>query len=62
MTIHFFINNYFKNKTNMKKKQYEKPSVEVVELKQTGMLMSSVNSGDVNATMETEWEEEIILP
>jgi len=46
----------------MKKKKYEKPSVEVVELKQTGMLMSSVNSGDVNATMETEWEEEIILP
>jgi hypothetical protein len=47
----------------MKKKQYEKPSVEVVELKQTGMLMSSVNSGDVNATMDDTWtEEEILLP
>jgi len=38
----------------MKKKKYEKPSLEVVVLKQTGMLMTS---GDVNATMETEWEE-----
>ncbi len=47
----------------MKKKQYEKPSVEVVVLKQTGMLMTSVNSGDVNATMDDTWtEEEIILP
>ena len=47
----------------MKKKQYEKPSVEVVVLKQTGMLMTSVNSGDVNATMNDTWtEEEIILP
>ena len=47
----------------MKKKHYEKPSVEVVELKQTGMLMSSENSGDVNATMDDTWtEEEILLP
>ena len=47
----------------MKKKQYEKPSVEVVVLKQTGMLMTSVNSGDVNATMNDTWtEEEILLP
>jgi hypothetical protein len=47
----------------MTKKQYEKPSVEVVVLKQTGMLMSSVNSGDVNATMDDTWtEEEILLP
>ena len=44
----------------MKKKQYEKPSVEVVELKQTGMLMSSVNSGDVNATMDDTWTEQDI--
>ena len=29
----------------MKKKEYEKPSVEVVELKQTGMLMTSGQAG-----------------
>ncbi len=40
MTIHFFINN-FNHKQIMKKKKYEKPSVEVVVLKQTGMLMTS---------------------
>ncbi len=41
----------------MKKKQYEKPSIEVVVLKQTGMLMTS---GQVNATMNgTFYEEEI---
>ena len=41
----------------MKKKLYEKPSVEVVVLKQTGMLMTS---GNVNATMDGEFEEIII--
>ena len=41
----------------MKKKQYEKPSVEVVVLKQTGMLMTS---GQVNATMTDTWTEEDI--
>ena len=45
------------NKTNMKKKVYEKPSVEVVELKQTGMLMTS---GNLNATMNDTWTEEDI--
>ena len=47
----------FQNKTSMKKKEYEKPSVEVVVLKQTGMLMTS---GNVNATMNGTWEEEDI--
>ena len=47
----------------MKKKEYERPAMLVVELKQQPTLLAgSVNSGDVNATMETEWEEEIILP
>jgi hypothetical protein len=32
----------------MKKKEYEKPSVEVVELKQTGMLMTSGQAGVQN--------------
>ena len=41
----------------MKKKQYEKPSVEVVVLKQTGMLMTS---GNVNATMDGTFGEETI--
>lgn len=41
----------------MKRKKYEKPSVKVVELKQTGMLMTS---GQVNATMNGTWEEEDI--
>ena len=41
----------------MKKKQYEKPSVEVVVLKQTGMLMTS---GSVNVTMNDTWTEEDI--
>jgi hypothetical protein len=45
----------------MKKKEYEKPSLEVVELKQQPQLLqSSVNSGDVNATMNGTWEEEDI--
>ena len=45
----------------MKKKQYEKPSLEVVVMKQTGMLMTSVNSGDMNATMNGTFEEEEVL-
>ena len=43
----------------MKKKEYEKPSLEVVVLKQQPtLLQSSVNSGDVNATMDGTWQEE----
>ena len=41
----------------MKKKQYEKPSVEVVVLKHTGMLMTS---GQVQATMDGTFTEEDI--
>ena len=37
---------------------YEKPSMKVFELKHTGMLMAS---GQVQATMNGEWEEEDIL-
>ena len=42
----------------MKKKQYEKPSVEVVVLKQTGMLMTSGNEvlrTDYGEAVEQEW-------
>jgi len=41
----------------MKKKQYLKPSIEVVVLKQAGMLMTS---GNVSATMDGTWTEETI--
>ena len=41
----------------MKKKKYEKPSVEVVVLKHTGMLMTS---GEVKATMDGTFTEEDI--
>jgi hypothetical protein len=41
----------------MKKKMYLKPSIEVVVLKQAGMLMTS---GDVDATMTGTWTEDTI--
>ena len=37
------------------KKKYEKPALQVFELKQTGMLMVSNNS---SATMKVTYEEE----
>ena len=48
----------------MKKKQfYEKPSVEVVELKQQPTLLAGSVNGEVNATMDGTWtEEDILLP
>ena len=45
----------------MKKKEYERPTMQVVKLKQQSQLLqSSVNSGDVNATMNGTWTEEDI--
>ena len=41
--------------TSMKKKQYEKPSIEVVELKQTGMLMVSGEVENYLIEPEREW-------
>ena len=41
----------------MKKKEYERPTMQVVEVKQTGMLMTS---GQVNATMNDTWTEQDI--
>ena len=41
----------------MKKKDYLKPTMKVVKLQHTGMLMTS---GQVQATMNREWEEEDI--
>ena len=42
----------------MKKKQYEKPSLEVVELKQQPVLLAG--SEQVNATMDGTWTEQDI--
>ncbi len=44
----------------MKKKEYEKPSVEVVVLKQRQQLLTGSATGDVNATMDDTWTEETI--
>ena len=45
----------------MKKKEYEKPTMQVVQLKQQPQLLqASVNSGDVNATMNGTFVEETI--
>ena len=39
----------------MKKKEYESPTMQVVQFKQTWMLMTI---GNVNATMNGTWTEE----
>ena len=41
----------------MKRKDYERPTMKVVQLKQTGMLMTS---GQVDATMNNVWDDEDI--
>ena len=41
--IHYITNNL--NKKSMKKKQYERPSFEVVELKQQSALLAGSNGG-----------------
>ena len=42
----------------MKKKMYEKPTMQVVQLKQQPTLLQA--SAQVNATMNGTWEEEDI--
>ena len=41
----------------MNKKTYQKPTMQIVQLQHTQMLMTS---GKVNATMNNEWVEEDI--
>ena len=53
---YFFINN-LKPTRIMNKKDYQKPTMKVVQLQHTGMLMTS---GQVNATMNDTWTEEEI--
>ena len=43
----------------MKRKDYEKPTMKVVQLRHTGMLMTS-GGKNVNATMNDTWVEEDI--
>ena len=45
----------------MKKKFYEKPSVEVVVLNQESLL-NSVSGNNVSATMTHDWTEETVEP
>lgn len=44
----------------MKKKDYERPSIEVVELKQQCHILAGSTTGDVTATMEDTFVEEDI--
>jgi hypothetical protein len=44
----------------MKKKEYERPAMQVVQLKQRQQLLTGSATGDVNATMNGTWEEETI--
>ena len=44
----------------MKKKDYLKPTVQVVKLQQQQHLLQASASGQVNATMESTWVEEDI--
>ena len=42
------------------KKKYKKPAMQVFELKQQPQLLAGSVTGDVNATMSGDWEEETI--
>jgi hypothetical protein len=44
----------------MNKKDYQKPTMQVVKLQQQQHLLQASASGQVNATMDSTWEEEDI--
>ena len=44
----------------MKKKDYQKPTMQVVKLQQQTHLLQASASGEVNATMNRTWVEEDI--
>ena len=44
----------------MKKKDYQTPTMKVVMLQHQSHLLQASVSGQVNATMESTWEEEDI--
>jgi hypothetical protein len=41
----------------MRKKDYEKPTMQIVQLKQQPQLLAGSVTGDVNATMDGEFED-----
>jgi len=42
----------------MKRKDYQKPTMQVVKLQHQAHLLQASVSGQVNATMDSTWEEE----
>ena len=44
----------------MKKKEYERPTMQVVQLKQRSQILAGSVGGNVNATMDGEFEEIVI--
>jgi len=42
----------------MKRKDYQKPTMEIVQLQQQSHLLAGSTRGEVNATMNDEWVEE----
>ena len=50
-----YLYNNLKQKTIMKRKKYERATMQVVELQQQAHLLQA--SGQVQATMNGEWEE-----
>ena len=44
----------------MKKKDYQRPTMQVVKLQHQSHLLQASPSGEVNATMNSTWEEEDI--
>ena len=44
----------------MKKKNYQRPTMQVVKLQHQTHLLQASASGEVNATMNSTWEEEDI--
>ena len=44
----------------MKKKDYQTPTMQVVKLQQQAHLLQASVNGQVNATMDSTWEEEDI--
>ena len=50
-----YLYNNLKQKTSMKRKKYERATMQVVELQQRTPLLQA--SGQVQATMDGEWEE-----
>jgi len=53
-----FYNNFNSIQKTMKRKDYQKPTMQVVKLQHQAHLLQASVSGQVNATMDSTWEEE----